>query len=167
MDTRTLQCQNQQLRGDLTYTQAYSLAATLCRLVHEYLLLAPTGQLEDAVELLSGESLLRMLHTHDGAKVGCMVAAYGTPKDRKKLVKAFKTHVLKVSTDEFAYAALIKVLSCVDDTQLMRKGIVQELMVRYTPWCGCQSTLRVTTVWRALLPFCHCIGYVSSIFLRL
>jgi len=86
--------------------------------------------LEDAVELLSGEAVLRMLHTHEGAKVGCMVAAYGTPKDRKKLCKALKTHVLKAACDEFGYTVIIKLLSCVDDTQLTRKAVVSELVVR-------------------------------------
>lgn len=43
---------------------------------------------EDAVQTLAGENLLRMMHTHEGAAAACMVLAYGTAKDRKAAVKA-------------------------------------------------------------------------------
>jgi pumilio homology domain family member 6 len=98
--------------------------------VSEYMQLAPSDMVQDCVESLSGEAVLRMVHTHDGCRVGCMVAAYSSPKERKKLVKAMKGHVLKMCLDEFAYVVLIKTLSVVDDTELVRKSIVQELLVR-------------------------------------
>lgn len=60
------------------------------RLLHEYLLHAPGGAVEEVVGGLAGDVLMRMVHTRDGAAVGCMVLAYGTPKDRKKVVKAMK-----------------------------------------------------------------------------
>ncbi len=43
---------------------------------------------EDAVQTLAGENLLRMMHTHEGAAAASMVVAYGTAKDRKAAVKA-------------------------------------------------------------------------------
>lgn len=100
-----------------------------CRLVSEYMHLAPSDMLQDCVENLSGEAVIRMVHTHDGCRVGCMVAAYSTPKQRKKLVKAMKGHVMKFCADEFAYITLIKVLESVDDTELVRKTIVAEIQV--------------------------------------
>lgn len=100
-----------------------------CRLVSEYLQLAPGDLVQDAVELLSGEAVLRMVHTHAGARVGCLAAAYGSPKDRKKLAKAMKGHVLKMCLDEFAYIPLVHTLAVVDDTQLMRKCVITELAV--------------------------------------
>lgn len=100
-----------------------------CRLVSEYMQLAPSDMLQDCVENLSGEAVIRMVHTHDGCRVGCMVAAYSTPKQRKKLVKAMKGHVTKFCADEFAYVTLIKVLESVDDTELVRKTIVAEIQV--------------------------------------
>lgn len=60
------------------------------RLLHEYLVHAPVGAVEEVVGGLAGEVLMRIVHTRDGAAVGCMVLAYGTPKDRKKVVKAMK-----------------------------------------------------------------------------
>lgn len=92
--------------------------------------LAPADMLQDTVDSLIGEATLRMLHTHEGCRVGCMVAAYSTPKQRKKLVKSMKGHVVKMCLDEFAYIALIKTLAVVDDTELVRKNLVPELQVR-------------------------------------
>ena len=54
----------------------------------EYLAEAPVSAVEDAVQTLAGENLLRMMHTHEGAAAASMVLAYGTAKDRKAAVKA-------------------------------------------------------------------------------
>ncbi len=51
---------------------------------------APGGALVDIIAGLAGETMMRFVHTRDGAAVGCMVLAYGSPKDRKKGVKAMK-----------------------------------------------------------------------------
>ena len=47
---------------------------------------------EDAVDTLtaSGTDVLKMVHTHDGAAAACMILAYGSAKDRKRIVKAMK-----------------------------------------------------------------------------
>jgi len=47
---------------------------------------------EDAVDTLtqSGTDCLKMVHTHDGAAAACMLLAYGSAKDRKRLLKAIK-----------------------------------------------------------------------------
>jgi pumilio homology domain family member 6 len=95
--------------------------------------LAPADMLQDAVELLCGEAVLRMIHTHAGSRVGCMVAAYSSPKERKKLLKAMKGHVVKMCLDEFAYITLIKLLAVVDDTQLVQKCAISEIVVRASP----------------------------------
>lgn len=47
-----------------------------------------------------GEAVLRMVHTHDGAAAACMALAYGSAKDRKRLVKAMKGHALAMATNE-------------------------------------------------------------------
>jgi pumilio family protein 6 len=46
----------------------------------------------DAVDTLAaaGGNALKLVHTHDGAAAACMALAYGTPKDRKRLVKGMK-----------------------------------------------------------------------------
>jgi pumilio family protein 6 len=47
---------------------------------------------EDAVDTLtqSGTDVLKMVHTHDGAAAACMIMAYGSAKDRKRMIKAMK-----------------------------------------------------------------------------
>ena len=47
---------------------------------------------EDAVDTLtqSGTDCLKMVHTHDGAAAVCMLLAYGSAKDRKRILKAIK-----------------------------------------------------------------------------
>jgi hypothetical protein len=46
----------------------------------------------DVVDTLAatGGNALKLVHTHDGAAAAAMALAYGTPKDRKRLVKAMK-----------------------------------------------------------------------------
>ena len=101
-----------------------------CRLVSEYLQLAPADMAADAVELLAGEATLRMVHTHAGCCAACLVAAWSSAKQRKKQFKAMKGHVMKMCRDEFAYVALVKMLSVVDDTALAQKCAVAELKAR-------------------------------------
>jgi len=62
------------------------------RLVREFLECAPSMSVEDAVDTLtqSGTDCLKMVHTHDGAAAACMLLAYGSAKDRKRLLKAIK-----------------------------------------------------------------------------
>ena len=62
----------------------------LFRLLAEYLTAAPSSLVAEAVETLAGPGLLRIAHTRDGAQAACAVVAYGTPKERKKAVKAMK-----------------------------------------------------------------------------
>jgi hypothetical protein len=113
-----------------------------CRLVGEYMQLAPSDMVADSVELLCGEAVLRMVHTHAGARAGAMVAAYSSPKERKKLLKAMKGHVVKMCLDEFAYIPLIKLLAVVDDTQLVQKCAVAEISVRRRPPAACLAAWR-------------------------
>ncbi len=99
------------------------------RLISEYLKNAPPSLVEDAVESLSGEALLHMIHTHEGVEAACMVLAYGSAKDRKKAIKAFKGHVHAAVMDEWGYLAVCTALAVTDDTALLRKNIVTDIQV--------------------------------------
>ena len=61
-------------------------------MIREFLECAPSMSVEDAVDTLTqaGTDVLKMVHTHDGAAAVCMLLAYGSAKDRKRLVKAMK-----------------------------------------------------------------------------
>ncbi len=71
---------------------AMFVACCFHRLLREYLEAAPSLSVEDAVDTLcqTGGSVLKMAHTHDGAAAACMLVAYGSPKDRKRLVRGLK-----------------------------------------------------------------------------
>ena len=99
------------------------------RLIDEYLTEAPASLVADAVESLSGDALLHMLHTHHGCAASCMVLAYGTAKDRKKAVRALKGHVPAAMQDEWGHLAILTALSVVDDTSMLKKFVVAEIQV--------------------------------------
>ncbi|KAK9844997.1 hypothetical protein WJX74_009447 [Apatococcus lobatus] len=98
------------------------------RLLAEYLLAAPSSLVAEAVESLAGPGLLRIVHTRDGAQAGCAVMAYGSPKERKKAIKALKGHVWTMAQDRWASLVLITALQRVDDTSLLRSVIISELL---------------------------------------
>ncbi|KXZ52825.1 hypothetical protein GPECTOR_8g209 [Gonium pectorale] len=99
------------------------------RLVKDYLECSTGLSVEEAVETLAqtGEAVLRMVHTHEGAAAACMVLGYGTPRDRKRLVRAMKGHVGAMAADEWGHAVLCMALGCVDDTSLTGKVLLPEI----------------------------------------
>jgi hypothetical protein len=68
-------------------------------LIAEYLEASPPSARLEAIESLTGEALLRMVHTRDGAWVANAVLCYGTAKDCKKFVKAMKGEFLIVYSE--------------------------------------------------------------------
>jgi hypothetical protein len=86
------------------YTKQHSaLPAPMCTALHVLLSmllvallpcvwLACRGVVADVVDTLAatGGNALKLVHTHDGSAAAAMALAYGTPKDRKRLVKGMK-----------------------------------------------------------------------------
>ena len=52
------------------------------RVLAEYMAAVPGSLAQDAVQLLAGPVLMRMVHTRDGAAVACAVLSYGTAAER-------------------------------------------------------------------------------------
>jgi len=52
----------------------------------------------------------------------------GTAKDRKSIIKSLKGHVTKVATDEQGHLALLALFDSVDDTKLVGKAIIGEMV---------------------------------------
>lgn len=114
------------------------------RLLRELLEAAPGSVVADAVDTLAatGGSVLKMVHTHDGAAAACMALAYGTPKDRKRLVKGMKGFVWQMAENEWGHAAAAAALSVTDDTALTGKVVVGEIKVRgFSFWWRCCAVL--------------------------
>lgn len=101
----------------------------VCRFLAEYIAVSPGSSVAEAVQLLAGPPLVRMVHTKHGAQVNCAVISYGSAKDRKKVIKAMAEHVDKLVNEEWGHIVLICALTLVDDTTLLRKSLVPELQV--------------------------------------
>ncbi|KAF0310698.1 Pumilio 3 [Amphibalanus amphitrite] len=97
------------------------------RLLREYLSLCSQSDRADVIESLR-DAVVQMLHTKDGARVGLMCLWWGTTKDRKAIVKSMKTYVQKVCVDEHGFMVMLALLDVVDDTRLVKKALLEEMM---------------------------------------
>ncbi|XP_024374908.1 pumilio homolog 24 [Physcomitrium patens] len=98
------------------------------RAIVEYLSVSKKSMIAETVQQLSGGLLVRMVHTRDGAKIGVTCVMHGNNKERKKIIKGMKGHVAKIARDDHGYMVLIAILDVVDDTKLVTKIIIKELM---------------------------------------
>ncbi len=106
--------------------------ATDRRMLAEYIAASPGTSVSEAVQLLSGPPLVRLVHTKEGAQVACAVITYGTAKDRKKAIKGLAGQadsIFKMAQDEFGHVVLLCILDTVDDTALLKKQVIPELQV--------------------------------------
>ncbi|XP_042392918.1 pumilio homolog 24-like [Zingiber officinale] len=71
--------------------------------------------------------LARMVRTRDGLKICIICVKHATAKERKKIIKGVKSHIRKLSLDQFGSLLLVCTLSVVDDTKLLTKIVIQEL----------------------------------------
>jgi len=94
--------------------------------IYNYLLVAEPAKRAECIEQLR-EAILHMIHSRDGAMAGLMAIWHGTNKDRKTIIKSFKTHVSKIAMEEYGHLVLLGIFDCVDDTRLVGKAIVGEL----------------------------------------
>jgi pumilio family protein 6 len=100
------------------------------RLLRELLECSPSSLVADIIDTLAATGgILKLVHTHDGAAAAAMALAYGTPKDRKRFVKAMKTFVWKTAENEWGYGVVCTALARVDDTAITGKIICGEVKV--------------------------------------
>ncbi|KAL3682394.1 hypothetical protein R1sor_000416 [Riccia sorocarpa] len=98
------------------------------RALAEYLTVCKRSMVEDVVKSLTGPLLLRMIHTRDGARIAVTCINMSTAKERKLIIKSMKGHVKKIACDEYSSIVLMAILDLVDDTTLVSKVIVSELL---------------------------------------
>jgi CPL (NUC119) domain. len=72
---------------------------------------------------------IHLLSTKAGARVVAECATYGTPKDRKRILKSLKGYTRSTLLHSDAYIALLRVLDVTDDTVNVQKAILAELHV--------------------------------------
>ncbi|BFZ17092.1 hypothetical protein BsWGS_20131 [Bradybaena similaris] len=74
------------------------------------------------------EHIPNLLHTRDGTRVAMNCVWSGSVKDRKIMVKSMKSHVLKVCKEEHGHFFLLSIFDSVDDTVLVQKVILDEML---------------------------------------
>ena len=94
------------------------------RVMYEYLRNANDKGREEIIDAVK-EKLIKMIHSRDGARVAIYCLWYGTNKDRKLLIKSFKSFVVKIAKEEQGYPVLWTIFDVVDDTKLVSKAILQ------------------------------------------
>ncbi|GAB1598326.1 pumilio homolog 3-like [Argonauta hians] len=97
------------------------------RLFSEYFLYADkTMRTEMITELREG--VVNMVHSRDGARVAMKCIWYGNTKDRKVILKSFKGYIQKMCEEEYAHQVLLAAFDAVDDTKLLSKVILEEIL---------------------------------------
>ncbi|TVU43924.1 hypothetical protein EJB05_03345 [Eragrostis curvula] len=76
---------------------------------------------------LSEPLIVRIMHTREAVKIAISCLRHGSAKDRKKIIKSLKGHIMKLALNDFGCLFLACVLSIVDDTKLVSKVVIQEL----------------------------------------
>jgi hypothetical protein len=95
--------------------------------LREYLLNADVAAARELAELFV-ERIAEMLHTKNGAMSAWLVTCIATAKQRKQLVRSVKQYAMRVFTDEWGHKVAVRLLTCVDDTVLLRKMLVSEIV---------------------------------------
>ncbi|VDM28809.1 unnamed protein product [Toxocara canis] len=96
------------------------------RLLNEFLSFCNAEQKSEMIDSLK-DRIPEMVHTNDGSWVALRCIWDGTAKERKMIVKNFKSLVVKTCLEEFGHRVLIGIFDAVDDTVLVNKYIVQEI----------------------------------------
>lgn len=97
------------------------------KVILEYVTYAPHADIVSLIDTLK-DILVHIVHTRDGAKVFQICMAHASPKQRKLIIRTLKGFVNKISIEQYAHAALISIFDCVDDTVLINKSIIQEMI---------------------------------------
>lgn len=75
----------------------------------------------------------QLLSTRHGARVVATLAAYGTPKDRKRICKSLKGFTASSLLHRDAYLAVLRLIQVTDDTVSIHKSLLNEILTTPTP----------------------------------
>ena len=82
-------------------------------------------------ELLKGDEegdlLKNLAFTKSGARVVCLALARGNARDRKHILKTYKTIIQSLTYDAHGHQVLLAVFDVIDDTVLISKSVFPEL----------------------------------------
>ena len=96
-------------------------------LLNDYVSIASPNDIRDFLTPAIAEHSLHLISTRAGTKVVCECAAYGTVKERKKILKCFKGYARSSLLHRDAYMAILRLIDVMDDTVLINKMLLAEL----------------------------------------
>jgi len=94
----------------------------------EYVTAASPNEVQSLCSSLVDHSI-HLLSTKAGSRVVAECAAYGTPKDRKRILKSLKGFTRSSLLHSDAYIALLRIVDVTDDTVNVQKALLAELLV--------------------------------------
>ena len=77
-----------------------------------------------------GDCYKNLAFTKSGARLVCLALAYGNSKDRRTILKFFKTHIKLLAGDMNGYLVLLAAYDLIDDTVMSSKAIFPELLCK-------------------------------------
>ncbi|KAE9552426.1 hypothetical protein FO519_004367 [Halicephalobus sp. NKZ332] len=96
------------------------------RLLLHFFQICTKDQRTEMIDLLK-EQVPQFCHTREGSRAALYCVWYGSPKERKIIVKSFKDLIVNSCKDEFAHRVLLAIFDAVDDTALVNKFITKDL----------------------------------------
>lgn len=121
-------------------------------IIRELLQFAAPGAIQEAAQSLAGPHLLHLVHTREGSEAAVSVICASNAKSRKKIVKALKGHVAKCAVEDFGHIVLLSLLEVVDDTVLVDKVAIKELVETKALRDVCASKFGKRVFLRLLAP---------------
>ena len=112
------------------------------RLLGDYVAHAPPEQIVALIPLLR-DHFLAILASREGAAAAAACLSYGTPKERKLLLRALKGHMLDVACHDHGHMVLIVALAVTDDTRASGSAVWDELSP-HIPYLACHRFGRKT-----------------------
>jgi pumilio family protein 6 len=96
-------------------------------LLHDYITIASSNEIRSYLTPSVADHALHLLSTRHGTRVVCECLAYGTVKDRKRIIKCMKGYTRSSLLHRDAYLAILRVCDVMDDTVLVNKMLFAEL----------------------------------------
>lgn len=117
----------------LNHTQVFIEKGLTGHIIVQHLMLQYFlhGTEETIQELVSEkliEQIVKFVHTKEGSKIAMRCLWYSKAKERKLIIRTFKGHVKDMCMNENGYLVLCALFDCVDDTVLLKKAILSEIM---------------------------------------
>lgn len=77
-----------------------------------------------------GDCYKNLAFTKSGSRLVCLALAYGNSKERRTILKFFKTHMKLLAGDVHGHVVLLAAYDLVDDTVMSSKAIFPELLCK-------------------------------------